>query len=100
MAGTGYLTGTCRAYHMYHPAHFRIVPAHCAPKRACHYDADAEDMAVLTWCAAGEGVVATMAIRVNAAQAACLLGRGEKTVRAWFRDGVIRGAEKVSRPGQ
>ena len=55
---------------------------------------------MLTWCAAGEGVVATMAIRVNAAQAACLLGRGEKTVRAWFRDGVIRGAEKVSRPGQ
>jgi|SRR6185312_6144993 len=41
-----------------------------------------------------------MAIRVNAAQAACLLGRGERTVRGWFRDGVIQGAEKVNRVGQ
>ena len=40
-----------------------------------------------------------MSTRVNATLAGCLLGYSEKTMRKWFKDGTVKGAEKVSRPG-
>lgn len=39
-------------------------------------------------------------MRVNATQAAALLGISEKTVSAWFRSGKVEMVVKVAKPGQ